>query len=107
VPSGDYANTKQAVTLLGESFIWTSDQALEKVSTREVSWSVVAFKEKSQVLADQYGWPLSIAKGYADGRNIPQTAQEPPIHAMVRNLTALFGRPSGRRYCPSAPIVGL
>jgi len=45
--------------------------------------SVVAFKEKSQVLADQYGWPLTIAKGYADGETFRKQRREPPIHAMV------------------------
>jgi len=45
--------------------------------------SVIAFKEKSQVLADQYGWPLTIAKGYADGETFRKQRKEPPIHAMV------------------------
>ena len=45
--------------------------------------SVIAFKEKSQVLADQYGWPLTIAKGYADGEAFRKQRKEPPIHAMV------------------------
>ena len=45
--------------------------------------SVVAFKEKSQVLADQYGWSLTIAKGYVDGEAFRKRCQEPPIHAMV------------------------
>ena len=45
--------------------------------------SVVAFKEKSQVLADQYGWSLIIAKGYVDGERFRKQRKEPPIHAMV------------------------
>jgi len=45
--------------------------------------SVVAFKEKSQMLADQYGWPLTIAKGYADGETFRKQRREPPIIAMV------------------------
>ena len=45
--------------------------------------SVIAFKEKSQVLADQYGWPLTIAKGYADGETFRKQRKEPPIYAMV------------------------
>ena len=28
---------------------------------------VVAFREKSQMLAEQYGWSLSTAQGYVDG----------------------------------------
>ncbi len=28
---------------------------------------VVAFREKSQILAEQYGWSLSAARGYVDG----------------------------------------
>ena len=45
--------------------------------------SVVAFKEKSQMLADQYGWSLTIAKGYADGETFRKQRREPPIIAMV------------------------
>jgi len=45
--------------------------------------SVIAFKEKSQVLADQYGWSLTIAKGYVDGERFRKQRKEPPIHAMV------------------------
>jgi len=35
---------------------------------------VIAFKEKAQVLVEQYGWSLTGAKGYIDGVSIPQTA---------------------------------
>ena len=45
--------------------------------------SVVAFKEKSEVLADQHGWSLTIAKGYVDGETFRKQRKEPPIHAMV------------------------
>ena len=41
---------------------------------------VVAFREKSQMLAEQYGWSLSTAQGYVDGetfrkRHRPATDQ--------------------------------
>ena len=45
--------------------------------------TVIAFKEKSQVLAEQYGWPLPSAKGYVDGETFRKQRKEPPIHAMV------------------------
>ena len=45
--------------------------------------SVVAFKEKSHVLADQHGWSLTIAKGYVDGETFRKQRKEPPIHAIV------------------------
>ena len=45
--------------------------------------SVIAFKEKSQVLAEQYGWPLPSAKGYVDGDRFRKRHEEPPIHALV------------------------
>ena len=45
--------------------------------------SVVAFKEKSEVLADQHGWSLTIAKGYVDGEIFRKQRKEPPIHALV------------------------
>src|SRR6266487_4020487 len=44
---------------------------------------VVAFKEKSQVLAEQYGWPLPSAKGYVDGETFRKRHKTPPIHAIV------------------------
>jgi hypothetical protein len=45
--------------------------------------SVIAFKEKSQVLAEQYGWPLPSAKGYVDGETFRKRRKEPPVHALV------------------------
>ncbi len=44
---------------------------------------VVAFKEKSQVLVEQYSWPLATAKGYVDGETYRKRRREPPIHALV------------------------
>ena len=44
---------------------------------------VVVFKEKSQVLAEQYGWPLPSAKGYVDGETFRKRHKTPPIHAIV------------------------
>src|SRR5207302_9630829 len=62
--------------------------------------SVIAFKEKSQVLADQYGWPLTIAKGYGDGEAFRKQRQEPPIHAMVGNDDYLEAFPGGYFHRP-------
>ena len=45
--------------------------------------SVVAFKEKSQMLAEQYGWPLPSAKGYVDGETFRKRRKAPPVHALV------------------------
>jgi hypothetical protein len=45
--------------------------------------SVVAFKEKWQVLAEQYGWSLTSAKGYVDGETFRKRRKAPPVHAMV------------------------
>jgi len=45
--------------------------------------AVIAFKEKSQVLVEQCGWPLPCAKGYVDGETFRKQRKEPPIHALV------------------------
>ena len=45
--------------------------------------SVIAFKEKSQVLVEECNWPLSTAKGYVDGETFRKRRKEPPIHALV------------------------
>ncbi len=45
--------------------------------------SVVAFTDKSRVLAEQYGWPLTSAKGYVDGEVFRKRRKEPPVHAIV------------------------
>jgi hypothetical protein len=45
--------------------------------------SVIAFKEKSRMLAEEYGWPLPSAKGYVDGETFRKRCKEPPIHALV------------------------
>ncbi len=45
--------------------------------------SVIAFKEKSQVLAEQCGWPLPSAKGYVDGETFRKRRKTPPVHALV------------------------
>ena len=44
---------------------------------------VVVFKEKSQVLAEQYGWPLPSAKGYVDGETFRKRHKVPPLHTLV------------------------
>ena len=45
--------------------------------------SIAAFKEKSQMLAEHYGWPLTSAKGYVDGEAFRRRRREPPAHALV------------------------
>jgi len=45
--------------------------------------SVIAFKEKAHVLAEEQGWPLSSAKGYFDGETFRKRHKEPPLHALV------------------------
>ena len=44
---------------------------------------VVAFREKSVVLAEQNGWPIISAKGYVDGELFRKRRKDPPLHAMV------------------------
>ena len=44
---------------------------------------VVAFREKSVVLAEQNGWPITSAKGYVDGEVFRKRRKDPPLHAMV------------------------
>ena len=44
---------------------------------------VVAFKEKSRVLAEQYGWSLTSAKGCVDGETFRKRRKEPPVSALV------------------------
>jgi len=44
---------------------------------------VVVFKEKSQVLAEQYGWPLPSAKGYVDGETFRKRRKAAPLHTLV------------------------
>ena len=43
----------------------------------------IAFKEKSYMLAEDYGWPLPSAKGYVDGEAFRKRRKEPPVHLMV------------------------
>ena len=45
--------------------------------------SLVAFKEKSQVLAEHNGWPLEAAKGFVDGETFRKRRKTPPVYAMV------------------------
>src|SRR5260221_3247049 len=44
---------------------------------------IVAFKEKSVVLAEQNGLPIISAKGYVDGEVFRKRRKDPPLHAMV------------------------
>jgi len=55
--------------------------------------SVSAFKEKSQVLADQYGWPLTIAKGYAMAKHSANSAGN--RRSMPWSESTTIRRPSG------------
>jgi hypothetical protein len=45
--------------------------------------SVVVFKEKSQVLVEEYGWPLTCAKGYVDGEKFRKRGEEPPVYPLA------------------------
>lgn len=40
-------------------------------------------KEKSKVLAEQYGWSLTVAEGYVDGEACRRRGKVPPAHALV------------------------
>ena len=44
---------------------------------------IAASREKSQMLAEHYGWPLTSAKGYVDGETFRRRRREPPAHALV------------------------
>jgi len=44
---------------------------------------VVAFKEKSQMLAEQYGWPPSAARGYVDGEAFRKRHKAAADHVLV------------------------
>jgi len=45
--------------------------------------TVVAFRDKSQMLAEQNGWSLGSAKGYVDGETFRKRCKEPPLVAVV------------------------
>jgi hypothetical protein len=44
---------------------------------------VVAFRKKSQVLAEQYGWSLDSAEGYVDGETFRKRRKSPAEHFLV------------------------
>jgi hypothetical protein len=44
---------------------------------------VVAFREKSQVLAERFGWPLESAEGYVDGEGFRKRRKDPPERFLV------------------------
>jgi len=44
---------------------------------------VVAFREKSQMLAEQYGWSLSAARGYVDGETFRRRHKAASDHVLV------------------------
>ena len=43
----------------------------------------VLSKEKSKVLAERHGWPVTIAEGYVDGEAFRKRGRTPPPHALV------------------------
>lgn len=43
----------------------------------------VLSREKSKVLAEQYGWSLTIAEGYVDGEACRKRGRTPPAHPLV------------------------
>jgi hypothetical protein len=57
------------------------------VSVEKTVWGgimgVVAFKAKSQMLAEQYGWPLSAAQGYVDGETFRKRHRPATEHVLV------------------------
>jgi hypothetical protein len=44
---------------------------------------IVAFREKSQVLAEQYGWSPSTAQGYVDGETFRKRRKIPADYVLV------------------------
>jgi len=44
---------------------------------------VIAFRQESHMLAEDYGWPLPSAKGYVDGETFRKRRKQPPLHALV------------------------
>ena len=44
---------------------------------------VIAFEQRSHMLAEEYGWPLPSAKGYVDGQAFRKQRKEAPVHALV------------------------
>ncbi len=43
----------------------------------------VLSREKSKVLAELHGWPLTVAEGYVDGEAFRKRGKTPPPHALV------------------------
>ena len=44
---------------------------------------VIAFKQESHMVPQEYGRPLPSAKGYVDGETFRKRRKEPPLHALV------------------------
>ena len=44
---------------------------------------VVAFREKSRVLSERFGWPQESAEGYVDGEGFRKRRKDPPEHLLV------------------------
>ena len=44
---------------------------------------VVAFREKSRVLAERFGWPQESAEGYVDGEGFRRRRKDPPQYFLV------------------------
>ena len=45
--------------------------------------AVIAFKQKSHMVPQEYGPPPLGAKGYVDGETFRKQRKEPPLHALV------------------------
>lgn len=45
--------------------------------------AIVAFREKSQVLAEETGCSLTCAQGYVDGETFRKRRKAPPVHAVI------------------------
>lgn len=81
----------------------------------------VLSREKSKVLAEQYGWSLTIAEGYVDGEACRRRGKTPPAHASVgmdeysegfragyylRNPDSARSDPRNRPLPTGAPVAG-
>ena len=44
---------------------------------------VLAFREKSKVLAERFGWPIESAEGYVDGEGFRKRRTDPPKRFLV------------------------
>jgi hypothetical protein len=67
---------------------------------------VVAFREKAQMLVEQYGWSLSTAQGYVDGETFRKRHRSATDHVLVGIDEYSLGFRAAyynRALCPSKP----